>query len=814
MVLGYAIILLLVIIAIYVIYNQTLALSKEDQGRNLSQQKVFLISNTLAKLYEAEGMGIAYLQTVPDQTFDTYLRLMKEVRQNMDTLRKLVSSPHQRNRIDTVSRLLTQKTQNLNALLELRATSSPNMYRRTMERIEHMVDSLPSDVNVKKSRIVTKDSTIITPPKRGFLRRIFVRKEEPEVHVTISEKEIVDTLNQRLTLPSDTVLSTIRHAWDEYEVEQLQRREEVIQKELVFIKSGQHITEQIKQILGELEEEELSDTLARMEERQRVASQLTSTLAWIAIIACSLTFLFILLIFNDITKSQKYRKALEEANRYAEKLLQSREKLMLTVTHDIKSPLNSVTGYVELLRLTSLTERQHYYLQNMKSSADHILNLVNCLLDFSKLEAGKMEVEMVPYNPGKLLLETVESFIPLAAQKELLFKHHISNELYADYWGDPIKIRQIVINLLSNAIKYTREGSVVLSAMASTDTPETLEITITDTGSGMTPEEQKLIFEEFTRLSAQHNDGAVGTGLGLTITNQLVLLLEGRLSLESEKGAGSTFRVELPLNNTVSEEATEKTPPPPSRASLSALLVDDDPLQLSLSSEFLRPKGITCTTCEKSSEALSILENNLFDILLTDIQMPEIDGFELLSWIRNSENDTTRRLPVIALSARDDKKEADYIQMGFSAYLNKPYAPGQLLACISRLTGFVYTSNETTAAPSEEPSSAAYDLRDILVFADNDPEALHGILSSFKTDCHTHFQQLKEYLARKEYEKIGHLAHKMLPMFRQLHINALIPPLLLLERTPPADLTEEQATSTIQTILTEGEKIMEEICEP
>lgn len=207
--------------------------------------------------------------------------------------------------------------------------------------------------------------------------------------------------------------------------------------------------------------------MIRLEQQQITTHHLTRTISWIAIIACVLVVFFVVLIINDITQSQRYRRELEAAKTYTERLLHNREKLMLTVTHDIKSPLSSIIGYIELINNTQLEERQHYFLKNMKGSAEHILHLANNMLDFSKLESNKMEINTVPYNPGRLLQETADSFLPLAAQKNLKLKSDISNVLNGLYLGDSMKVRQIVVNILSNAIKYTREGKVSLSAFIS-----------------------------------------------------------------------------------------------------------------------------------------------------------------------------------------------------------------------------------------------------------------------------------------------------------------------------------------------------------
>ena len=549
--------------------------------------------------------------------------------------------------------------------------------------------------------------------------------------------------------------------------------------------------------------------MIRLEQQQITTHHLTRTISWIAIIACVLVVFFVVLIINDITQSQRYRRELKAAKTYTERLLHNREKLMLTVTHDIKSPLSSIIGYIELLNNTQLEERQHYFLKNMKGTAEHILHLANNMLDFSKLESNKMEINTVPYNPGRLLQETTDSFLPLAAQKSLELKSDISNALNGLYLGDSMKVRQIVVNILSNAIKYTREGKVSLSAFISPTKDDQFIIVIKDSGPGMTEEEQELIFKEFTRLTPQHNNGAEGTGLGLTITLQLVHLLDGELTLESKKGEGSTFTVKFPLIKATAQESqpTETPSSPPVRhEGMKAFIIDDDILQLTVTTELLRKAGIQCDTCTHPQEALSRLEKGNYNIVLSDIQMPEMDGFELVQQIRESQNQQIKSLPVIALSARDDMHEKEYQEAGFSAYLNKPYTPEQLYSRVNDLLGCAIETKQPTTQTSDK--NAPYNLDMIMVFADNDKDAANQIIGSFISDCKTNFQLLAQHLESHETEQIAKLAHKMLPMFKQLAINDVIPSLLFLEKMP-LDTEENKIRESIEKILQEGNNVLQ-----
>lgn len=801
---GYILILLLGAIAIVFIYKQTIALTQKGNDEIVMQQKLFIISNTLTKLYEAENTGIAFSQTGRQKNFDSYMKLIEDIKDNMDTLKNLSISSEQNLRIDTINTLLGKRIENLKDLYYVKKYYLPeDFYNKTIEKIGTLKDSADVIPDLREKIITVIDSNYIIRERKGLFRT----KRDSILKVDTTLHRIVDTLGM-VNNNTDTLMNVIRDSWSQYQQQKEEIDAEVSRRERIVIQSGQQITERLKRVLKDLEKEELENTMIRLEQQQSTTHHLTRTISWIAIIACVLVVFFVVLIINDISQSQRYRRELEAAKTYTERLLYNREKLMLTVTHDIKSPLSSIIGYIELLNNTQLEERQHYFLKNMKGTAEHILHLANNMLDFSKLESNKMEINTIPYNPGHLLQETADSFLPLAAQKNLELKSDISNSLNGLYLGDSMKVRQIVVNILSNAIKYTREGKVSLSAFISGTKDDQFIIVIKDSGPGMTKEEQDLIFKEFTRLTPQHNNGAEGTGLGLTITSQLVHLLDGELTLESKKGEGSTFTVKFPLIKAtaqVSQPTETPSSPPVMHEGMKVFIIDDDILQLTVTTELLRKVGIQCDTCTHPQEVLSRLEKGNYNIVLSDIQMPEMDGFELVQQIRESQNQQIKNIPVIALSARDDIHEKEYQEAGFSAYLNKPYTPEQLYSRVNDLLGCTIETNQPTTQTSNK--NALYSLDMIMVFADNDKDAANQIIGSFISDCKTNFQLLAKHLESHETELIAKLAHKMLPMFKQLAINDIIPSLLFLEKMP-LDTEENKIRENIEKILQKGNDVL------
>ena len=357
--------------------------------------------------------------------------------------------------------------------------------------------------------------------------------------------------------------------------------------------------------------------------------------------AILLAVIFGVLVWKGWLRDDRFRRALEEARRRAEDLLEAREKLMLTITHDFKAPLGSIIGYVELMMRLDNTERQKFYLQNMKASSDHLLSLVSDLLDFHRLESHKLDINRIAFSPKVLFDKIVSAMQPVADKKQLNLILKVEKSADANFSGDPLRIKQIVDNLLSNALKFTARGTVTIHVFVRV---RYLVFSVSDTGRGIARDDLEHIFQAFTRLSSAQ--GVEGFGLGLAITRQLVDLMGGRIDVRSVEGVGSTFTVEIPL-----EEVSEKTGDTKAFSGKRCLLLDDDKLQLTLFENQLKQLGIESVACMKAEEILGYLEHEHFDALFTDMQMPEMDGVSFLKFLRESHIALARKLPVVMVTA-------------------------------------------------------------------------------------------------------------------------------------------------------------------
>ena len=385
-----------------------------------------------------------------------------------------------------------------------------------------------------------------------------------------------------------------------------------------------------------------------------------------------------LIIQRDIRQKEKTRKRLEETIKQNASLLDMRKNIILTISHDIRAPLNVIGGSAELAMDTRDKKQRNNHLNNIRIVCKHITHLLNNLLDVYRLNEAKETRNNVPFSLNDLLERTVSGFTHIVNNKGILFDHQFDNT-DVKLLGDMDRIGQIIDNLLTNAVKFTESGTISFNARYGDGR---LSLEVKDTGIGMNEIMLSRIFRPFERLASETNTD--GFGLGLPITKGLVDLLGGTITVASKAGSGSTFCVSLPLPTT--EELIEDENIPSSyTGSLpqDILVIDDDPMLLNIVKEMLGRNGGTCTICTTAKEVVKAMRNQNYDLLLSDIQMPGTNGFDLLTLLRNSNIGNSRTIPVVAMTARGDRDKEAFLSAGFTDCIYKPFSSSELLSLIS-----------------------------------------------------------------------------------------------------------------------------------
>lgn len=818
---GYILLICLLFGAIGYIHQQMTLLTTPTGLEETISNRRKTTHQIVTQLYEAEIIGQT-LRIGRLNEYPKYKRAMKEASALIDSLQQLLTDTLQQMRLDTVRSLLRNKEQNMVLVLEaMKQSPTDELYRQQLDSLIMQQDSILSSTHVRRRVVTHRNSYTIHHKPKKFFRRladVFSPGKPDSTQVdNIIQEEYTDTIDEAYN-PVDTIatmLTSIQHKVFQTRQESMRTLDARINQLRI---AGGRVSQRVNQLLDNIEDDEQKAMEVRIAHEQDIRQQAAWTMATIAILAVLLVLIFFTIIWRDITRSNHYRKELEKAKLYAENLLVAREKLMLTITHDIKAPAGSIIGYIDLLIRLVQDRRQQFYLHNMKSSANHLLDLITSLLDYHRLEAGKMDIHPVTFNPHELFESIYTSFLPGAEKKQLTlnFEENIPRTLNLE--GDPFRIRQIAENLISNALKFTSQGSITIQVDYEQNR---FTFRVEDAGCGMSIQEQQRVFQAFTRL--QSAQGQEGFGLGLSITKKLVELLNGEITIESAPGKGSMFQVVLFLPKVTKAPITQVETLSDDKKQWRILLIDDDRIQLNLTEVMIYdlfnhaqhniPPVIKC--CTQPEELFKLIASETFDIVFTDIQMPAMNGFELLQKLRSLDVPQAKNIPVIAITARSDMDETDFCTQGFAGCLHKPFNQTELLKIFKTHMQEDWKGNtvQTDSKPSD--TECTYNFSPLTAFSGDDPAAAHEILETFIGESTKNYERMKQALSNKDMADLCNVAHKMLPTFTMIEARKAIPALQWLEfHRGNTDLSDEarqhadEALSCIANVIKEAKKVL------
>lgn len=745
-IIGYLLLFSFAVLAVWFVYTE-ISKAANPGISNDDNQRIIRISNTIANLYTSEALGRSAILTGNPKDYNRYAQYIDSINNEIELIKKDAYT-NQAQKFDSIQLLIQRKKKSVTDIVQYRKTySQENVFANALNSVYLVKDSVKSNTKPVKFEKSHQWSKLVNE----FLT--------PKLLDSLSK---LDVSNDSIFMAFDKALSTML-------VKDNKIKYRLYRKEQLLLEENRIISDQLRAILSSVENEILKNSYTKINSSQLTMSETINKMAWIGGVALLVLIIFAWIIINDITTSQNYRMQLESLNIENQELLRSKTMLMATVTHDLQTPLGSIIGFSDLMDNSGMTGKQKQYLSNIRESADYILKLVNDLMDFSKLENKRISIEEVNFNIKNVIENTCKTLEHTAENKNIELYCDINEELDNNFISDPYRIKQVLTNLISNAIKFTHQGSVKVTAFVKDNY---IYISVSDTGIGIEKDSQENIFKEFTQANSGIEKKFGGTGLGLTISKKILELLGGTIELESEEGKGSVFTIMIPCipgEYIINKENIPQQSSYPFLKGKKVLLVDDDNTQLSLLKEILSAHNVNVRAEINSSAVLPLLKKEDFDLVLTDIQMPIMDGFELLKNIKSS----FPAMPVIALSGRKDLSIDDFTSKGFTAYHPKPIHTEKLLILISNVFGDQRSFSEAEKI-KESTKSGMYNLESLSQFTQNDPKSLRMIIQTFIDSAIDNCNTLNTAALNHDEQSIIETAHKMIPMLKQLEAHHIV----------------------------------------
>lgn len=711
-------------------------------------------------------------------------------------LKPFIADQGQRQRIDTLVELIHMKRENTKRVAQLMAFDNRDaFYRNKVQALQSGRDSVVIHSKLYGQHGQREKVYEIIKSKRGFFRRLgdaFRRQHADTVGVTnILHDTKADSTAQRINI-ADSVANILTDIQNEEQRQNSRQQENVAARLNRLQRVSLQLSQRTGLLLEHIQREEKNALQKALGHAMQSRHKMVVRIAIIGLVAILIAALLVAYILRDIKRERRDRQRIVEAKTETERIMAQRERLLLTITHDIKAPAASIAGFIELLSEQVSRPKALAYIDSMRHSAIHLQQLVAALLDYHLLESGKAERHDVSFVPQQLAKSCVEEFKPMAAEKGLDITLGTLTPNCGDLWrSDAFRVKQIMSNLIGNAVKYTDRGGVKVEIRISPR--QHLIIYVSDTGRGMSQADCQRIFDAFTRLP--NGQGKEGVGLGLSITREVVQMLGGTITVTSEEGKGSCFTVSLPIkkeekkqkkdveenvasvetdrSSTEAKEATTENNDATNGANdatngnndatteINILAVDDDALQLELFKEMAQKIGgakLNISTTTSASEAIKLAEETKPQIMFTDIEMPEMSGKDMLKHVKNSDMST------VAMTAHDPSIMTSLKKAGFSTCLFKPFNAATLAATLAQITRLPLS----VKAAEQKASFFA----PLTAFAEGDTEAEREILTQVGESIKEYRQMLEQGLKSNgeelQRDSISRAAHKAMPLLSML----------------------------------------------
>jgi signal transduction histidine kinase/CheY-like chemotaxis protein len=818
--------------------------------------KLIQLNHILANISRLEYSSSLLLRDYDTSYLNTHQINTEDLQREIADMRDMLSSqPEQQQRLDTISLLLAERTNKLADLTQLRRQYGSEVFaerafREVSRRAAKKANALDSAVTRRNitTQVKEEEAVVVEEPeeekKKGWLSgrlgSAFFRsnkdkdedepRKQPEPQLT-KIRTITDSI---FVATPDTVLQDIKKYLSGLSRDELRYRRMLEEREAELILNNNAIVDKIQTIISDVESDEVSRAVSNGVEAKNIAQRSSRTIAIILGVFFLTSLVFVSLISGDIRKSIYFRQQLQRAKDESERLARVKEEFLANMSHEIRTPLNAIVGFTEQLEKSGVEQQQQPYIDALKHSSGHLLHLVNDILDYSKIEAGELPLEEIPFHLKTVVHQVFLSLENKAKQKGLNFYYEVDERLGKALIGDPHRLAQVLINLAGNAIKFTDKGDVFIKCeqIKETDKKITVRIAVADTGAGISKESLKNIFDSFKQADSTVSRKYGGTGLGLAITKRLVEMHKGKISVNSELGKGSTFTFDIPYPKTDrAVETTEKTFTQASEASLAGkrlLGVDDDTFNLKLLKVILDKYDLDYELVNNGSDAIRLAETEDWDLMLLDMQMPEISGVEVVKAIRHLPDTKRRAIPIISLTANVLKKDLQLMyNEGANDHLLKPYKETELVEKLLVYLGDMPLTQEAERKSGRVEENGAqpdavlekreglpvYDLNDLKRFTGDDPGVIREIVEDFIEETEENIQLFIQALESGNVMDLKNISHKMYPGYSHFNIHPAASMLREIETSQESDLITQEVRQKSEEVITHTERVLSSLRE-
>ena len=796
-VIGFVLVLSALLVACWISYRSFGELTQAVNTLSSPDTTLTQIDQLLVTITQTENALQEYTVSKSPEKLGNYYQLVAQIGDNVGLL-KARSDSTEKN-VDSIFNLIDVKLVSLESFMKIsRQRDEFDFYDKALKELEQGRKVLSS-----------RDSVHFLEDSRR--RKSLMSLER--LNDLINADEIDAAVREVTELPAESVKKILRQVRNQQAI----RQRKINEQELAYLENNAQVMGSIHALLTQLKNRQQARYHVRSERAKASIRDALVRIGIILLIALLSAAIIVYLILADITRSEFYKRRLLIAKSNAEKLARVKEDFLANMSHEIRTPLTAILGFAEQLGYTPLNQQQGDYLRALDASSQHLLALVNDVLDFSKIEAGGLVLEQAPFYVLEAVEEVQYALQPQAEKKGLYLRIEADEEQPNYVLGDAFRLKQILYNLLSNAIKFTDEGGVTVSLQMAPHAVDECKaiIEVRDTGIGIASDKLQSVFQVFHQSDASTSRRYGGTGLGLSISKQLAEMQGGTIGVTSTLGQGSAFRVALPYLTAVEPdyEVSEVVIQSEVRQYRGQVLViDDQPLNSQLLALALESKGVAMVSAISGQEALLILQHQSFDLIFCDLQMPEMDGKQVIRAIREKQSADAESVPIIAFTANVlPQEKTQYEALGVSGFLFKPFNHQTIDQLLAQHLDDVNHAESKRLGPLPLEARAPYTLAGVKQFTGADAGLLVDYLENLTRSYAVSVGCLQKALHDQSTKELSFYAHKMVSQAELLQHHTLTTQLKQLEQLSASDAVTPEVSQRVQCVVEITEQLIADV---